>query len=325
MSVLIRDLRFYGSASMPDDDTPLNIGGAISLSKGIAFTDVSGNVEAVSDNSGDTSQTVTVHYRDSVGAALSEAKVLTGVTPVAFTATMSRLLKALKSGSTAGNVAVRNQVAEDSSSTGVGGSSADYVQLGATASAVDNAYRTRVLRLGDNRLFRIQFYEGSTKRAYVNNVVNPVPGTGTAYTVSQGFFFEKTPSEITEVRRLHYAAQAEAPGGADLDYFDKFFAKNTSAEQLSAAFVSEDADASGLLEFALALALDDSSGNGAGNNRKVPPPGTAAGTFDSTEKAVPTGNMGSGTAVGIWSKLNLDDGTVSQNVVYSIKLRGSTA
>lgn len=325
MSVLIRDLRFYGSASMPDDDTPLNIGGAISLSKGIAFTDVDGFVEAVSDTTADTSQTVTVHYRDAVGAALSEVKTLTGVTPVAFTANMKRLLKAIKSGSTTGNVAVRNQTAEYSSSTGVGGSSADYIQLDAAASAVNNFHRTRILRLADNRIFRIVFYDGTTKRAYTNNVVSPVPGTGTAFTISKGFFFEKTPQEILEVRRLHYAAQAEAPGGADLDYYDKFFAKNTSAEQLTASFVSEDADPSGLLTFGLALALDDSSGNGAGNNRKVTPPGTAVGTFDSAEKATPgTGNMGSGTAIGVWSKLTLLDGTAGQNTTYSIKLRGST-
>ncbi len=40
MSISPGDLKLYGSATMPDDDTTQNIGGAIATSKKVEFKDI---------------------------------------------------------------------------------------------------------------------------------------------------------------------------------------------------------------------------------------------------------------------------------------------
>lgn len=109
MSIIASELIAYGSASMPDDDTPQNIGGAIDTSIRIAFTDltVAGLVEVVSSNAGDTTQTVTVYGRNAAGELISEVKTLNGTTPVDFTSTFERLLKAVINASHTGTVTLR--------------------------------------------------------------------------------------------------------------------------------------------------------------------------------------------------------------------------
>lgn len=111
MSILAAELKFYGSATMPDDDTVLNIGGAISLTTKIEFTQMTANsaLEAISSNAGDTTQTITVTGRKADGVISSANVVLNGTTAASLGATVfERILKVTLSASAAGTVTVRN-------------------------------------------------------------------------------------------------------------------------------------------------------------------------------------------------------------------------
>ena len=64
MSVSASDIVVYGSANMPEDDSSTS-GGAIDTATKVIFTDISAtdSVECVSDNAGDTTQTITINIR----------------------------------------------------------------------------------------------------------------------------------------------------------------------------------------------------------------------------------------------------------------------
>lgn len=111
MSVVASELVWYGSASMPDDDTPTGIGGAIDLTTRIIFADISAadTVEILSDNAGDTTQTVTVHGRDAGGNLVSETETLAGTTPQTTTQSFERITKIVMSATATGTVTVRKQ------------------------------------------------------------------------------------------------------------------------------------------------------------------------------------------------------------------------
>ncbi len=109
MSIQASELKLYGSAVMPDDDTATAIGGAINTAVKMEFTDItpSGTVEMLSSETGDTTQTVTIYGRDSTGTIVSEVKTLNGASVVSFTTTFERILKAVMSGAATGTVTIR--------------------------------------------------------------------------------------------------------------------------------------------------------------------------------------------------------------------------
>jgi len=109
MAIAATDLKLYGSATMPDDDTPTNIGGAISTAKKVEFTDITpaGKVEMLSSAAGDTTQTVTISYRDTAGAIQTEVQTLNGTTVVDFADTMDRILKIIMSATATGTITIR--------------------------------------------------------------------------------------------------------------------------------------------------------------------------------------------------------------------------
>ncbi len=324
MSITLSDLKIYGSATMPDSDTPTQIGGAIATAKTVEFTDVGGAIQVVSSSSGDTTQKVTVSYRDSSGSLLSEQKTLNGQTPVAFAATPERLLKALKDISTDGDVAVEGPAVR--SGTPQDGGSVNTIKLDSGASAVDQAYAATVLRItsGLKQIRRIIDYVGTTKVATLDHNWDAgfVPDSSSSFRISQGFFFEKRPIEVTEVRRAFYDAAADSPGGAARAYHEKVFVKNAHGSlSLLAAAVKEHSDPSGLIDFGLTAALDDSTTNGVGNNRLIAPSGI---TFNSADKSVIGGALGPGSTQGVWLRLSLPAGQAAQNTSYVLKLTGNT-
>ncbi len=89
MPLTVTDLKLYGSATMPDDNSATNIGGAVATSRKPTFADVSGTLQAVSSSGSDTTQGVTVHFRDSAGALQSQAQTLNGLTPVLYALALS--------------------------------------------------------------------------------------------------------------------------------------------------------------------------------------------------------------------------------------------
>ncbi|MBV1888712.1 MAG: hypothetical protein KUG67_00500 [Proteobacteria bacterium] len=110
MPVVESDIVVYGSASMPDNDTPTQIGGAIDLTKRIVFTDIAATdvVEVLSDNAGDTTQTVTVYGRNAAGELVNEVLSLNGTTLVTGAVSFERILKIVISAAHAGTVTVRD-------------------------------------------------------------------------------------------------------------------------------------------------------------------------------------------------------------------------
>jgi hypothetical protein len=127
MPIATTDLKKYGAAGRPEDDTATS-GGAIDAACVLEVTQMASTttLEAVSSNAGDT-QTLTIYGRDASGAIVSQALALTGTTVKAFTQTFERFLKATLSGAPAGNVTIRL--------TGAG-ATVVVIPVGKTAAAV---------------------------------------------------------------------------------------------------------------------------------------------------------------------------------------------
>jgi len=325
MSILLRDLRLYGSAVMPEDDVTTAIGGAIALGVRVVFVDVSGSVQLVSDSAADTTPTVTVTYRDAGGALQTEVKTLTGLTPVVYTATMERLLKAVKSGTCAGNVAVENQTAVRSN-TATAGSAAD-ITLDAGASAVDDAYRGQIIRLtggtGAGQVRQVIGYGGPARLATVSSAWTTPPDATSTFRLAEGFFFEKAPNEALTVRRIFYGAAADAPGGAARALHEKVFFKNCHATlALLGATVTESADPSTLVTFTLETTNDGTGTNGA--NTRLVALASGVGTFSSAAQTPAGAQLAAGEAVGVWIKLALAAGAPALNTTWSLALAGTT-
>lgn len=329
MSVAICDIKTYGSASMPDDDSSTNIGGAIDTQKKAEMKDISpsGNIEIISSASGDTSQTVAVTGRDAAGVQISETKTLNGQTAVAMTAqtTWERLLKAVKSATAAGDVAVEAVTAERTNTAQGGGADASgnpYIDLDAAANAADDYYNGMVIRTtggtGPNQIRQVIDYVGSTKRAYVSRTWGTNPDATTTFRVAQGMVFDKSPVEIMQVRRPFF--NASAPSTGTRKYYEKLFFKNTHATlALTSAVIKEASDPSGKIAFMLPATLDDTGGNGAGNSRQVAP----AGTFDSADKNVANSqNHSAGAAQGVWVELSLAAGDPATKTTYTLREQG---
>ncbi len=109
MSITASELVYYGSATMPDDDTTTNIGGAIDTTKKIIFTDLSGvgTVEMLSGSTADTTQTVTIYGRDATGTLQSEVQTLNGTSVVSFATNFERLEKIVMSATATGTIIIR--------------------------------------------------------------------------------------------------------------------------------------------------------------------------------------------------------------------------
>lgn len=320
------DLLWRGSAVMPDDDTPTGIGGAIDLSRKVTFHDVSGTVQAVSSAAGDTTQTITVHGRNSAGTIVNVGIALNGLTAVTNAQVFAQLLKAVKSATCAGDVAVEAQSAERTGTAQAG--TAGDITLDAGASAVDGAYEFMVIRLtggtGAGQIREVMTYTGADKKVVPSRAWTVTPDNTTTFRISKGMVFDLLPDEIDEVRRPFYDAEANPPGGGAVDYFEKIFLKNTNGtDTLLTASVLEALDPSGQVTFALETAVDGTGTNGA-NNRKVAP-SSGVSTFDSAEKAVPGDELAAGERIGVWLKLSLGEGDPALSDIYVPRGRGTTS
>jgi hypothetical protein len=289
---------------MPDDDSILGIGGAIDLTRAFTFADltVDGGVQVVSSSAADTTQSITVYYKNVAGAILNEVEPLTGQTPATLAATMRTLMKAIKSATCAGDVAVEAQTAERSNTAQGAGGGTDTIQLDAGASAVDRFYIGMVIRTtggaGPNQIRHIIDYRGSDKLAVVNRPWDVAVTATTTFRIAVGMVFEKSPSEITEVRRAHYNVAADDLLGSTRKYYEKIFFKNTHGSlSLATATILELSDPTTKMAFGVAASLDDTGTNGGGNNRQVAPSGI---TFDSATKNIIGGTLAAGVAQGVW-------------------------
>lgn len=332
MSLLLSDIKLYGSAVMSDDDVVTNVGGAIALTRKVDFSDISGLMQIVSSTNSDTTQTVTVSYRDLTGVLTTEVKTLQGQTPVLFVANADRILKAIKSATTAGDVALESQTAIRTGTAQVG-STSNTIVLDAAASAVDGFFNGNIVRItsstGAGAIREIIDYRGATKIATVNdlwrnpgNTVLLFSTDGVPFRIAQGMLFDKTPAEVTEVRRPFYDASASAPGGGAKAYYDKVFFKNASnALSFLTATIAKTVDLLGKISFGLDTIVNGTSSNGPGNNRQVAPAGISFGTASAV---VPGTNLLAGSTIGVWLKLALLDGDAAANTSFTMQASGST-
>jgi len=312
---------------MPDDNTPTAIGGAIATSKKPAFTDFAGLAQLVSSSGGDTTQSVTISYRTSTGTISTEAKTLSGTTPVLYVATIERLLKGIKSATSGGSVAVEAQVAERQA-TAQAGSLVNTLRLDAGASAVNGFYNGMIVRLisgtGAFQINEVIDYNGATKDCTLRDYWHgSIPDGSTVFRLAKGFFFDRQPFEITEVRRIHYDASSNPLGGGAVNYYDKlFFVNSSNSGALLTATVVESLDPSGKMAFGLEAVVNGTGTNGAGNSRIVAPSGI---TFASSSVVVPGSNLNAGSSIGVWMRLSLLEADAPQKTTVTMQLTGTTA
>lgn len=323
MSIVAQELKLYGVQTPGWDDTSTNIGGAIDKTKKISFAALEEAYDAVSESGSDTTQTVTVTYRTAAGVVATEVKTLTGQTPVAFSATPERILKAVKSATCTGRIALMAHTAGRSNTAQAG--AAGTITLDAGASGTNQYYRGWVIRTtggtGPNQIREVINYNGTSKVATVSAVWGTTPANNTTFTVSKGLFFDKTPNEILTIHRWFMGAAADAPGGSARKFYDKaFFWNDNGSADLLTASVAEDADPSGKLAFAVEASLDGTTNNGA--TRQTAPGGL---TFNSTLKAVAnSGTLTHGTGQAVWGELTVDPGPTAVKTTYSLALTGNT-
>ena len=135
MAINVRDLKLYGSATMPDDDAITNIGGAESTSVKLEFVDLAGLFQLVSSSGVDTTGQVQVHYKDTVDVLTNVTLTAGGLTPVAGGVNIGQLMKALKLAAPwKGDIAIEGATAEFSG-TAVSGSADGRIVLPAGASS----------------------------------------------------------------------------------------------------------------------------------------------------------------------------------------------
>ena len=338
MSIIRSDIVIYGSANMQETDSGAQ-GGAIDLTKRVVFDDLSttDTVQIVSSDATDaTPDAVTVYGRDAGGSVVSETELINGVTPVTTTQSFERLMKCtISAGAPAGDVAVEKSTAtrDDTAQTGADAtaSEAAYITLDAGASGSDDTYNGMVLRInggtGANQIRRIVDYTGSTKIAYVDRDWDTTPDVTSEFVVSEGMVFA---NGETEIRRPFYDVSADVLGGSARTFYEKVFVKNTNAvNSLLAMTVSEEADPSTFVTFALEDAVDDT---GTSTDRTTAPAGAEIGGtgFDSatktlaTETDASTADLAAASAIGVWLLLSLAAGEAAAKSTYTIGSNGST-
>lgn len=113
MAIVAADIIIYGAAAMPENDTADPVGGAIDKTIKILSLDMSdvGGTDAldvVSDNAGDTTQTVTITGRLASGVIDTEVYTLAGTTPQTGTVQFERVLKIVVSATYLGILTVED-------------------------------------------------------------------------------------------------------------------------------------------------------------------------------------------------------------------------
>lgn len=114
MAVAASDIFLYGAANHPTDNTS-TVGGAISTTTRIVWDSstlantLTDEVEVLSDNAGDTTQTVTVYGRTAAGTLTSETLNLNGTSVVTGGITWDRLYAVVVSASHSGTITVRKE------------------------------------------------------------------------------------------------------------------------------------------------------------------------------------------------------------------------
>lgn len=316
-------IRAYASAGMPENNTDTPVGGAIDLTTAIDFADlgVNGQLQVVSSSSSDTTQSVTIHGRLQNGSIVNEAVTLTGQTPVPTVQNAwERFMKAIKSASTAGVVAVEAVTPDHAGTLQATPTNSDEIQLAPIASNQDGAYVGMVVRLtgggGVGSIAKILSYFGTTRTAILDQTWVGATNAST-YRVSRGIVFTKAPTEVLTVRRPFYNVVADISGGVDRMYYEKFFWVNNSLNSLASSVAQEAFNPTGRITFGL-----DPVQNGtlSTSDRLTLPIGVLFGRSDQS-----VGTLAPSSSIGIWLRLFLPAGQSPVKSSYGARLYGITS
>ena len=344
MSVNPSNIRFYGSANMPDVDGATT-GGAVDFTKKITFDDItpSGTMDYVSSSGSDTAATIALTGRDATGVIVTETKTLNGTTLVTGSQTFERLLKGIAGGTTAvGDIAAISHTAVISAHTCQAGSANSTaatpalmkLQSGDGASAVIGQIVRTTGGTGPNQIRTIIAVTGyGTDVVAVSRDWGTLPDATTTYNIHHGIQFDLAPNQITQVRRPFYNAASDIVGGSTRNYYEKIFAVNdNTATALTLANILKQTDpSSGTLQFALTTVLNDSGT--VANRQTVPGSGIGSFSVGSAPQtiAVPSPqNLPSGAAPnsagaqGVWLNLNLTAGLAPAKTSFGLRATGQT-
>lgn len=336
MAILPSDIKIYLSQGNPEDDSTVT-GGDIAATSGaalkVSFKDLSGTdtVQVISSYHSD-GVPIVITGRDSGGAIVSETETLTGMAPATTTQTFERFLKVLKSATTIGDVAIERTTKEKVGTVQDGAAATSirmaYVSLDSASSGNNDWYNNHVVRIdagtGSGQIREIVDYDGASRRAYVSRDWDTVPTSGAHFVVSQGIVLDKWPTEVSGARRMFYAAESNAAGGADKGVVEKLFVKNThSTLTLTNAKIQLTADGStnDILKIALesGLQLNQSATN------RLTPPSQVTDTYSTSLKTVPGGgNLPANSYIGVWVSGALDDGLSPEKFNFTITTTGSS-
>jgi hypothetical protein len=127
-------------------------------------------------------------------------------------------------------------------------------------------------------------------------------------------------SGVLTLRRPFYNVSSDVVGGSARNFYEKVFLKNTNASlALLSAQISESADPSANLTFALADAQNDEETTA--DRQTIP---TAVTAFDGNAKNVPNTNLSAGSGIGVWLNLALDAGEAAAKTTYTMGVQGNS-
>jgi hypothetical protein len=362
MSVLKRDLVYYGSANMPEADS-LTVGGAVDFTRRVTFADIApaGSLDYVSSSASDTATKLESQGRDATGVVRTETVTLNGTTIVSGAQSYERLLALAASGATAngplanpGGTAATGDIAAIAHTRSIAGhtaqaatNSSSSADATITLQAGDGASVTpeMIIRITNNlpsgaqfQLRRILAVSGDV--CTVNRDWATLPTSATSYDVAEGMLCEISPNAVSAVIRVGATIAADVAGGATRNYYEKIFAvNNNAATALTAASVALQAESPSLpgsaaIAIALCKALNDTATSA---NRQTLPTNGDSSALSFTSGAPPEaqslpspGNLPSGTAPnaagaeGIWINWNLPAGTSAYKGSATLRIAGST-
>lgn len=336
MSVLISDIRVYGSANMPEADSA-TVGGAIDFTKRIEFGTVTAATlyDAVSSSASDTATKIIYSGRDSTGVVQNETLTLNGQTKVAGTKSLERLLNALTSGATSafglttpggtqavGDIALMAHTLTITAHTMQTGSAnattsnppVAKLQSGDGASVAVGMILRTTGGTGPNQIRRILAINPNALGADVVAVDRnwgTIPDNTTTYEVAAGFHFELTGSnagvaitgtstQVLGITRLFATSAADISGGSNRSYFEKAFVNNNNQATALTSATVEIASDSPALPSGAALDIGVPAGlndTATAANRQTAP-GSVTFTTQPATVAVPTGNLPASAGAG---------------------------
>jgi hypothetical protein len=321
MPVQQSDIRIFGSAGIPLQDTDTPVGGAMDPTTEMVFSNIvaNDNFQIVSSDPTDTTQGFVLTGRNANGNITTEILTLDGQSPVVCEDTLvwSSLLVGQKNDSCVGVVAVESLTPIYS---GAATSTGQVVTVG-TPPQVDLSFCVLRVTAGTGQGFIgvILAYNTGTGLAYTNQ---PVPLDSTSVIrISYGMVFRQNEDgdyEILTVRRPFYNATAPAPASPAKSLLEKVFVYNSN-DILTLNNVFFQQALQSRLNISLGVDATLSGTTAAAGNRTGPSP---VPMFTGTAVGVPDTALPTNSAIGVWLQLNLSPGFGPVDVPMNFQVLG---